>query len=123
MDYKSLKGKTVYLLPTGNLVPSNQNAFDGVQEAVVTKKSSVNVYFGIPHGNATRSVKCRFLPHKPELVGIDGINGGYHVFLSRADINTYANAKVAKTMLLDNIHDLTDTELVSIAETLGWELP
>lgn len=125
MNYKALVGKTVYLIPTGNMIErGNGGALNQIKEARVTKKSRVFVTLEVKHSDTfQQEKKCRINEIKPDLVTIDDFNGGYQVFVNKAELDKHVKANRARGKLVSCLHDLSDNELCKIADALEWQLP
>jgi len=124
MEYKKLVGKKVHLIPRGNLINRRDGTeFDQATSATISKATSIFVEF-TSDSDASRlsSKKLRINKARPEILSLDGLNGGYLVFESEEAINTYIKGGKARKRLMDEIYTISDTDLCKIADALKWEL-
>lgn len=112
-------GKTVYLVPTGNNVANYQGAGDvwsQVVEAQITEMARTRGKMMLKKGHEyeTSFTVCDYNKHQIS----NGLNCGYRVFSSLQEVKDHKTASKTATYLLRNAQDISDENLVKIAEIL-----
>lgn len=122
MDYRKLVGKEIYLIPTGNMISRNNGgALSQVKKARVKKKSRVFVTLSVEQKDSSScDQKLRVNEYKPENLILDGFNGGYQVFECKARLDEHIRAVKTRSKLISSMQSLTDKELCTIANAMGW---
>lgn len=120
---KSMEGKTVFLVPTGNNINRRvgKDVFEQVVEAKIVKAARVNVTFQIA-GVCGPKVYRQQNKDLNLIVSTGDCNAGYNVFLTKEDV-VDERIRVGVLRKIRDAHlDMNAAQAKAIAEIMCWEL-